>query len=177
MALVKFRLEVALVGIMLSGAVVSTQQAVRSTTAVRAARAGAPAAGPAVEVTRSLITGIAVDANARPLPSAKVRLRNLDTNAVEQVTTTNHVGEFSFVAQPEVPYVVEIADQGGRIIAVGDVVMAQAGEVAGAVVALPSRLPELAGVLGESAGAVISAATGTGLTVVDPTLPKLSPNE
>ena len=76
------------------------------------------------------------------------------------------------MAQPDVPYVVEIADQAGRIVAVGDVIVANAGEVAGAMVTLPSRLPALAGVFGDTASSVMSAATGTGLTVVDPTLPK-----
>ena len=71
---------------------------------------------------------------------------------------------------------VEIADQAGRIVAVGDVIMANAGEVAGAIVTLPSRLPALAGVFGDTAGSVLSAATGMGLTVVDPALPKLSPS-
>ena len=78
---------------------------------------------------------------------------------------------------PDVPYVVEVADQAGRVVAVGDIVTPNAGEVAASVVSLPSRLPALAGLFGETASAVISAATGTGLTVVDPLLPKVSPRE
>ena len=117
-----------------------------------------------------MIHGTAVDNTASPLPNATVRLRNLQTNQVEQVFTTNRVGEFTFAAQPEIPYVVEIADQAGQIIAVGDVVVAQAGEVAGAIVAIPTRLPALAGVFGETAGSVVSAATGTGITVLESTV-------
>lgn len=139
-----------------------------STIGAAAGRAGAGA--------QSLINGTAVDANASPLSTARVRLRNLQTNQIEQVATSNQIGEFSFVATPEVPYVVEIADYAGRIVAVGDVITAQAGEVAGAVVSIPARLPALAGVFGDTAGSVVSAASSTGITAVETTvLPLLSP--
>src|SRR5580765_1368400 len=76
--------------------------------------------------TQSMIHGVAIDVEAHPLPSASVRLRNLTTNQVEQKVTANLAGEFNFVAQPEIPYVVEIIDQAGHIIAVGDVIVAHA---------------------------------------------------
>jgi hypothetical protein len=136
-------------------------------------------AGRATPGAQSMIHGTAVDINGKPLVNAFVRLRNLQTNRVEQVSTANQRGEFSFVAQPGIPYVVEIADDAGQIIAVGDVVVVQAGEVAGAVVALPMRRPP-AGVFGETAGSVVSAAAGTGLTalqsiVTEPQPPPASP--
>ena len=130
-----------------------------------------------------MIHGTAVDASGNPLPSAPVRLRNLQTNQVERVSSANRSGEFTFVAQPEIPYVVEIVDRAGKIIAVGDVVVAQAGEVAGTIVAIPTRLPALAGVFGPTAGAVISAAAGLGLTALEataspePLLPPASPEQ
>lgn len=182
MAPMHIRLKVALAGVVLSTSIVSAQQAVRPGTAavktVKAARQSANAAAQrAARDIRSLINGVAIDSDQTPLPNATIRLRNLDENKIEQVVTANERGEFSFIARPDVPYVVEIADQAGRIVAVGDVIMANAGEVAGAVVALPSRLPALAGVFGDTASSVMSAATGTGLTVIDPTLPELSPRK
>ena len=133
-------------------------------------------AGRAGAGSQALINGMAIDGNASPLPNATVRLRNLQSNRIEQVSTTNQIGEFSFVAIPEVPYVVEIADYAGRIVAVGDVLTAQAGEVAGTVVSIPTRLPAPAGVFSDTAGAVVSAATGIGLTAVEAiVLPALSP--
>lgn len=177
MAPMHVRLKVALTGVVLSTSIVSTQQPLSPSTAtVKAARQSVNAASERVTRNiRSLINGVALDSSRSPLPNVRVRLRNLDVNEIEQVATANGVGEFSFAARPNVPYVVEIADQAGRILAVGDVVVANAGEVAGAVVSLPSRLPALAGVFGDTASSVMSAATGTGLTVVDPTLPKVSP--
>ena len=173
------RLKVALAGVVLATSIVSAQQAVGpGTAAVKASRQTATtAAQRAGRDMRSLINGVAVDGRQSPLPNAMVRLRNLDVNEIEQVVTANQVGEFSFVARPDVPYVIEIADQAGRIIAVGDVIMANVGEVAGAVVSLPSRVPAFAGVFNDTASSVVSAAAGTGLTVVDPALQKVSPSK
>lgn len=177
MAPMHVRLRVALAGVVLSTSIVSAQQAARpETTAIKATRQTATAAAQkSARDIKSLINGVAVDSTQTPIPNATVRLRNLEANEIEQKATANQLGEFSFVAQPNVPYVVEIVDRAGRIVAVGDVIVANAGEVAGAVVALPSRLPALAGVFADTASSVISAATGTGLTVVDPALPKVSP--
>ena len=177
MALMHIRLKVALAGVVLSTSIVSAQQAVRPGTAgAKVARQSANAAQRAAKDIRSLINGVAIDSEQTPLPNATIRLRNLESNEIEQVVTANDRGEFSFLARPDVPYVVEIADKAGRIVAVGDVIVANAGEVAGALVTLPSRLPALAGMFGDTASSVMSAATGTGLTIVDPALPKLSPS-
>ena len=166
------RLNVALVGVVLSTAMVSSQQAPRPTTAPTEARRSSRTTSRAIV---SLINGVAVDRDRKPLPNASIRLRDLQRNEIVQSATANELGEFSFVATPGVPYVVEVADRDGRVVAVGDVVMANVGEVAGAVVALPSHLPPLATVFSDTASSVRSAATSAGLMVVDPLLPKVSP--
>jgi hypothetical protein len=128
-------------------------------------------------VGQSMIHGQAIDTNASPLPNASVRLRNLVTSGIEKITSADQFGEFSFVVQPEIPYVVEIADQAGRIIAVGNVVTAQAGEVAAAFIPTPLHLPALAGVFGNTASSVVSSAMSTGLTAIDTNpKPKVSPD-
>ena len=138
-----------------------------------------PTAGVAAQRTakqiKSLINGVALDSKQVRISNATVRLRNLEINDVEQVLVANELGEFTFAAQPNVPYVVEITDDAGRVVAVGDVIMANAGEVAATVVALPSRLPALAGAFTNTASSVISAATAAGLSLVDPAQPKVSP--
>jgi Carboxypeptidase regulatory-like domain len=136
-----------------------------------------PPAGPPQQIThipgrsslnaKSAIRGTVIDSTHSPVPNAAVRLRNLQTNQIEQISTANRMGEFGFTAEPETPYVVEIADQTGQIVAVGDVVVAQAGDVAGATVAVPTRLPGFAGVFSQTAGSVVSAATSTGISVVE----------
>lgn len=171
------RLAVALAGVLLSTSIVSAQaiRPVSTTKAVRpAVKAGSVRAG---RETHSLINGVAIDSDRHPLKQVRVRLRNLEINEVEQTAISNDRGEFSFSVKPDVPYVVELTDQTGRVVAVGDIVTTNVGEVAASIVSLPSRLPALAGLFGETASSVISAATGTGLTVVDPDLPKVSPRE
>lgn len=172
------RLKLTLAGVVLSTSIVSAQLPVRPGSAAKTLRqpaSAAPRSG--TRVIQSLINGVAVNSDQTPLPNATIRLRNLGVNAIEQTVTANEMGEFSFVAQPGVPYVVEIADPSGLTIAVGDVVVANTGEVAGAKVVLPSGLPPLAGVYGSTLSSIVSAAIGSGLLVVDPALPKLSPTQ
>lgn len=129
-----------------------------------------------VKAGQALINGRAVDTNAIPLSNATVRLRNLADNRVEQVGTVDHMGQFTLVARPDVPYVVEIADHTERVIAVSDVITAQAGDVAAAVITSASRLPATAGIFSNSTSAVLSALTTGGIAVIDPE-PPLSPEK
>ena len=171
------RLTVTLMAVALSGTAASAQL-------VRPVRPNGPPQNVTTGVAtvssvmgQSVIHGTAVDTNASPLPNVSVRLRNLVTSEIEKTSTTNQHGEFTFFVQPDIPYVVEVADRAGRIIAVGNVVTAQAGGVAAAVVLVPLRLPALAGVFGNTAGAVVSSATGTGFTAIAADLrPPVSPD-
>jgi hypothetical protein len=124
---------------------------------------------------KCLIRGTAIDSDEVPLPAQSVRLRNLNTSAIEQVSTTDHAGVFSFIATPEIPYIVEIVDQPGRVIAVGEVVIARSGEVAGGFVMVPDAIPAYSNAFKSTAGAVLSALGGTGLTALAPEAPPLSP--
>jgi hypothetical protein len=127
---------------------------------------------------QAVIRGVAVDAGSKPVANAKVQLRNLGTRAVDQVGLANQLGEFSFVIRPETPYVVELADVSGQIVAVGDVIIAHVGDVASATVALPTRIAGMAGLFTETAGSVVSAATSMGITAVEATvLPFVSPEK
>src|SRR5436190_16740639 len=110
----------------------------------------AQVAAPATKAAQQgMIRGTAVDVKSHPIPNATVRLRNLKTNKVEQQAVANPSGEFSFVAPAQTRYVIEVIDQAGRVIAVSDVITAQIGAVAHAVVSVPATVPALAGVLGE----------------------------
>jgi hypothetical protein len=172
----RLRLNMALAGVMLSTCAVSAQQPVRLVAAA-APREPAGAGVRSTSVIKSLISGVAVDSHQKPLPKARLRLRNLEINAIEQNATANNNGEFSFAARPNVPYVVEIADQAGRIIAVSDVIVANAGEVVGGKVALPTYAPPKSVTLVETASTVVSAGTRAGVAVVNPELPTLSPRQ
>jgi hypothetical protein len=127
---------------------------------------------------QTVIRGAAVDTDAGPIANATVRLRNLLNSKVEKISTANQLGEFTFVVEPEIPYVVEIADQAGRVVAVSNVVTAHAGAVATALVSAPLRLSAAAGVFDQSMGSVITAVTSIGLTAVGANLaPAASPEK
>jgi hypothetical protein len=133
---------------------------------------------PALEKAgQAAIRGVAVDANTKPVASAKVQLRNLGTRQIEQLGTANPFGEFSFVVRPETPYIVEVADVAGRIIAVGNVIIARAGDVAAATVALPTRVAAVTGLFTETATSVSSAASNLGISTVSTVLPLVSPEK
>jgi hypothetical protein len=126
----------------------------------------------------AVLRGKTVDADTTPVPNARVRLRNLGTREVEHIGMANTVGEFSFVMRPETPYVVEVANEAGRVIAVGDVIVAHAGDVASAVVALPTRVSPLAGAFAETKASVVSAAADSGIATVETeVLPLVSPEK
>jgi len=170
MSPVHVRLNAVLASIVLAASLVSAQQPVQTGLAVKTAYR---VAGD----IPSMIRGVVVDGEQKPLKFARLRLRNLDANEIEQVANADALGEFSFVAKPGVPYVVEFADETGRVVAVGDVVRSSVGEVASTLVVLPSRVPTLAGLFGGTALTVMTAATGIGLSVVDEALPKVSPTK
>ena len=132
-------------------------------------------AGEKIAPGKCLIRGTAINAAEVPLPAQSVRLRNLNTSAIEQVTTTDQAGVFSFVALPEIPYIVEVVDQPGRVVAVGDVVIGRAGEVSGGFVMVPAAIPAYANAFKSTAGAVLAALGGTGLAALAPGAPPLSP--
>jgi hypothetical protein len=141
----------------------------------RADRPGTLAAGEKIAPGKCLIRGTAISADEVPLPAQSVRLRNLNTSTIEQVSITDQAGVFSFITAPEIPYIVEIVDQPGRVVAVGDVVIGRAGEVTGGFVMVPAAIPAYSNAFKSTAGAVLSALGGTGLTALAPEAPPLSP--
>jgi hypothetical protein len=169
------RLKAVLVGVVLSTSFVSAQQPIRPgidpvINEVSKGRAQQVSAD-----IRSAIHGVALDGDRKPLQKARLRLRNLEVNEVEQNTTSNTRGEFQFVARPEIPYVVEIADSSDRVLAVSDVIVPRLGDVANTSVLLPSQVPAISGIFTQTALSVGAAAASVGLAVMDPTLPKVSP--
>jgi hypothetical protein len=124
----------------------------------------------------SVISGIAVYSDHAPVPYAKVRLRSLATGDVEQSITANYAGEFSFFADAASSYVIEVVDEAGRIVATAAVATAQAGRTAALMVVLP-KATSIAALFGNVAGAVVSAASGIGITAVTATDPPESPEK
>ena len=158
--------------VLLSAAVVSGQ----TTLPVGPIGPSATATTPTQGTRKAVISGTAVDAGEAPIPNATVRLRNLVTTQVDQTAVTGSRGQFTFSVRADVPYVVEIVDGPGRILAVGDVVIPASGDAVATIVTIPAKLPTFAGMFTDTAGSVLSAATGLGLTTIQAgVMPFLSP--
>jgi len=160
---------IALVGVM--SATVSTGQLPRPADPPRQRPA---AAGTATPAQQTVISGEVSDIGGAPAQDASVGLRNLTSRRVEHVVKTDHLGRFSFAVQPDVPYLIEIMGNDGQIIVVGDIVTAQAGEVAAVSLVIPAKLPAAAGLFTDTIGSVVSAIASAGVTVL-PDAPPLSP--
>ena len=127
--------------------------------------------------TASVIAGQATDANGGPLAFAHVRLRDLDSGAVVSQTNADHIGEFTFLVGSRGNYMAELFDDRGDVLAVGDPLIVEAGQTVGTLIILPSRIPSLAALFGNSAAAIVSAAAGAGITAVSATGAPLSPEQ
>lgn len=126
---------------------------------------------------RTVVYGTVLDTSTKPVAAATVRLRNLQSKAIEQVGTTSAAGEFAFPAVPDVPYIVELVDRSGRALVVGDIALAHAGAYTTNVLVLPiSGLAYGAGVQA-TAGSIVSAVLGAGLSVLESPAPPLSPEK
>jgi hypothetical protein len=137
------------------------------------AAASAPrgAAAPAPGVIR----GVVWNADNSPLPNGKVRLRDVSTGRVEGQTMTTGGGEFVFNNVHSALYVAELVDKGGNVIAVGSSFRVDAGAIVTTFIRLLPRRSWLAGAFSNSAGVVIAAAAGAGVTAIGAKAPPVSP--
>jgi hypothetical protein len=136
-------------------------------------RSSANAAGDST----SVIAGQVLNPDRSPLAFARVRLRNLDSSAVIEKTAADHLGEFSFLVVSRGNYVAELFDDTDRVVAAGEALTVEPGQTVGTLILLPARLPSFAGLFGNSAGAIMSAAAGAGITAVTATGQPLSPEQ
>jgi hypothetical protein len=124
----------------------------------------------------SVITGQVLDAAHRPLAFARVQLRNLNGGAIVSHASTNHVGEFSFLEASPGNFVVEVVHQNTVILAVSEALAVEPGQTVATTIVLPARGPSFAGLFGNSAAAIVSAAAGAGIVAVSAGQP-LSPEK
>jgi hypothetical protein len=125
-----------------------------------------------------VISGTALDASTKPLARTTVQIRNLQTHQVEHAVTSNQLGQFTFTALPDIPYIVEIVDAGGHVVAVGEAITVHAGDLAAVSVSVPARMSSMAGLFGTATGSVVLAAASVGLTAVNvANLPPVSPEK
>jgi hypothetical protein len=121
------------------------------------------------------ILGTVWDAQNQPLPDAQVRLRNLTTGTSEATTRASQVGQFTFQTVEGGNYVLELVNEGGRVIAVGQMFSVAPGETVATFIRLGAKLPWFAGFFNNAAASAVSTAAGIGVTAVDATGQPVSP--
>lgn len=131
--------------------------------------------GPGMSARSTAVRGVVSNADHSPLPNAKVRLRNLQTGRVDAAATANENGQFAFNSLEGGSYVIEIVDDNGKVIAVGQSFRVERGETVATFVRLGTRRPGLSGLFSNTAAAVIAAASGVGVTAIGSQAPPASP--
>jgi hypothetical protein len=73
------------------------------------------------------VTGTATDAGGKTMANVTVRVRNLLTGELTSSTTSNAIGEFSFVGLNPATYAVEVVDAAGAVIGTSSSITLAAG--------------------------------------------------
>jgi len=121
----------------------------------------------AVDAHNGLIAGSAWNADNSGIPGAKLRLRNVSTGKITASTIADQLGQFRFEAAPG-SYLIELVDESGKLLAVGQVFSVDVGESVATFVRLGNHVPWVAGLFTSAAAAAITAAAAQGVTALAP---------
>lgn len=121
----------------------------------------------AVDAHNGLVAGSAWNADNSGIPGAKLRLRNVSTGKITASTIADQLGQFRFEAAPG-SYLIELVDEAGKLLAVGQVFSVGVGESVATFVRLGNHVPWVAGFFTNAAAAAISAAAAQGVTALAP---------
>jgi hypothetical protein len=128
----------------------------------------------------TVIQGNALSSTNSHLTSAVVRLRDARFGRIVDTQLTDKSGLFAFRAIDPGSYIVEIMANDQSILAASQLLNVNAGEAVSAVVKLPFRVPQFAGLMGStttpSAVAVATEAAASSVVSVVPTI-SVSPNQ
>ena len=125
-----------------------------------------PRASAERKVASAVVLGTAWKGDNTPIPHALLRLRNVVTGRAEAMTIANAQGQFTFANVETGTYVVELVNEDGRVLALGQVFAVAAGETVATFVRLNSRRPWLGGFLSNAGAAAVTAASSLGLTAL-----------
>lgn len=145
------------------------QQSPTGRVATLTPRFPATPAGGAVAARSTSVIGFAWTPTNAPIPHAPVQLRNVTSGRVEARAVTDASGRFVFQdVEGNATYVVELLDERGRVIALGQPFALAPGETVATFVRLAARAPWFAGLFDNTAAAVVSTAASLGVTAVAP---------
>jgi hypothetical protein len=125
------------------------------------------------------IQGNALDSTNAQLRGAPVRLRDARFGRIVDTQLTDKSGLFAFRAVEPGSYIVELLANDNSILAASQLLNVNAGDAVSAVVKLPFRAPQAAGLLApttSSARVIATQALASGIVAIIATKP-VSPNQ
>jgi hypothetical protein len=114
------------------------------------------------------VMGAAWNVDNRPIPAARVQLRNVVTGKLAGTAVADDAGRFSFTGIEGGTYVVELVGLNGKILTVGHAFAIAAGETVATFVRLAAQAPWYAGFFSNAAAAAASTAASYGITAMAP---------
>jgi hypothetical protein len=141
--------------------------------------AGRPAgqAGTAIAARAASVQGSAWNADNTPIPEARLRLRNVNTGKIVSATVADTGGRFTFAPVEPGTYLVELVNESGRMLAVGQVFTIGRGETVATFVRLGAKVPWFSGFFSNAAAAAALAAASEGITALAPVGRPVSANK
>ena len=112
------------------------------------------------------ITGTALQANDTPIPEALLRLRDVTSGRIVARTQADGAGRFIFAPVAPGTYVVELVNEEGRVLAVGQTLNMSAGGTVATAVKLGAQAGWSGRFFTNVAAAVIATASSLGVTGV-----------
>ncbi len=112
------------------------------------------------------IVGFVRDGSDGPIPAARLRLRDVTGGRIVMTTRADQEGRFRFTGVQAGSYLVELVDDSGKILAVGDTLPLAPGEIVNTLIRLGARSPWHTGFFVNAAMAAVSAAAGLGVTAI-----------
>jgi hypothetical protein len=114
------------------------------------------------------VVGSAWNADSTGIAGARLRLRNVATGKIVAATRANDAGQFRFPGVADGSYVIELVDEGGKILALGHVFAVSHGETVATFVRIGTHVPWFTGFFSNAAAAAIATAASEGVTALAP---------
>ena len=102
--------------------------------------------------------------NDAPIARARLRLRDVTSGQVVRTTQADELGRFTFVKVAPGSYIVELVDNSGKILALGQMFALGPVETVATFIRLGAPLPWYAGFFSNAAAAALASASSLGLT-------------
>jgi hypothetical protein len=132
----------------------------------RAVRAQTPVRGVELTSRAAIIVGSVVDGNDKPVPAARLRLRDATSGRIAMPAISDQNGQFRFGGVPRGSYLIECVDSGDDVRGLSQTFSVAPAETLSTIVRLTARRPWYSGFFSNSAVAAVSSAAALGVTAV-----------